>query len=362
MGAVIGNLHGEETSTLAGATGAAMRRTLITGASGFVGSALCATLRKIEADFAPVYRRMPTEAAYVAAHPQVAGNSAAPLIVPDITPATDWLPLLQDVDVVVHLAARVHLLQDKSADPLAQYRFANTASTLHLARQCAQAGVKRLIYLSSIKVNGESTHGAPFRAADTPHPQDPYGISKWEAEQGLWQIAQQTGLEIVVIRPPLVYGPRVKANFLQLMRWVKYGIPLPLAGINNRRSMVFVGNLVDLILQCTTHVSAAGKTFLVSDDSDISTAALIRSIASAMQRRAPLFSLPQGILTAGAHLLGRRSMADRLFGSLQVDIQPTKDTLDWTPPFSFAAGILETVDFFCNYSDLRLDEHHEKNL
>ncbi len=308
---------------------------MITGATGFVGQSLCATLTATQHDFKAVVRRPSPSYPYA-------------LVVPDINPQTDWRPVLHGIDIVVHLAARVHVLHDGAHDPLHEYRLTNCDSTLNLARQCAQTGVKRFIYLSSVKVNGESTGDRPFNNADLPQPCDPYGISKWEAEQGLQKIAHETGLEIVIIRPPLIYGPQVKANFLQLMRWVKYGIPLPLAGINNRRSMVFVGNLVDLIMRCAINPSAAGHTFLVSDGVDVSTSQLIRSIAHAMERRANIFTMPQDILMAGARLLGKTAVAERLFGSLQVDIQHTKETLDWGPPFSFETGIEKTVNFFKN--------------
>jgi nucleoside-diphosphate-sugar epimerase len=312
-----------------------MGRMLITGAGGFVGQALCAALADNHLPFTAVVRRTPA----VCPMPDT-------LIVPDINETTDWRAALDGVDVVVHLAARVHVLQDAACDPLAAYRLGNCAATLNLARQCTQAGVRRFIYLSSVKVNGEATAGRPFGVDDAPQPQDPYGISKWEAEQGLARIAQQTGLELVIIRPPLVYGPRVKANFLQLMRWVERGIPLPLAGIDNRRSMVYVGNLVDLVLRCAASDSAAGHTFFVSDGLDVSTSKLICTIANTMHRRANIFWVPQWVLIGGGRLFGRAAVSDRLLGSLQVDIVHTEDVLGWRPPFSFGVGIAETVFSF----------------
>jgi UDP-glucose 4-epimerase len=264
----------------------------------------------------------------------------------DISAATDWRPHLANVDLVVHLAARAHRLKDRSDDPLRDYRSMNVDATLHLARQCAQAGVKRLIYLSSIKVNGESTLDQAFRASDASAPRDPYAVSKWEAERGLTTIAGQTGLEVVIIRPPLVYGPGVKANFLEMMRWVRRGIPLPLTNVRNRRSMLFVGNLVDLILCCAVVEAAAGQTFLASDGHDVSSAELIRALAHAMGKKAALFAAPPSLVFAMARLLGRGAAAERLSGSLQVDIRHTRTVLGWTPPFGFEAGIALTVEDF----------------
>ena len=305
---------------------------LVTGANGFVGQALGTLLRLQGLAWRPVLRR-----------PEPTLPDA---LIMDIGPDSDWAPHLNGVRCVVHLAARVHILNDDDTDPLAAYRRMNVEATLRLARQAAQAGVARFIYLSSIKVNGEATSGHPFTNQDTPYPSDPYGVSKWEAEQGLARIAATTGLQVVVIRPPLVYGPHVKANFLQLMRLVRRGWPLPLAGVNNRRSMVYLGNLLDLILLCAQHPAAAGKTFLVSDGTDVSTSQLIRSIAKAMHRRALLFACPAPFLLTIASLLRRAPAAERLLGSLQVDIAATCNTLAWHPPVSFDAGIAATVDAF----------------
>lgn len=308
-------------------------RILVTGANGFVGQALCMRMQEKGIDFLPVIRtRIP--------------DAAGSILVKDIDVSTDWLADLDKVDVVVHLAARVHMVQDSSPDPLREYRAANVGATLNLARQCAAAGVQRFIYLSSIKVNGESTGALPFASDDSPAPADPYGVSKWEAEQGLRALAQQTGLEVVILRPPLVYGPNVKANFLQLMRWVRRGIPLPLASVDNRRSMIYVGNLVDVILRCAHHENAAGQTFLVSDDHDVSVAELVRSIAFAMGQAPRLFRFPPRALLMAAGLLGRQPMAERLLQSLQVDIGLTRQRLQWTPPHSFADGIGNTARHF----------------
>lgn len=311
-----------------------MTKLLVTGAGGFVGQALCALLQQRRIDFVPALRG-----------PQPSLPQAC--IVGDINPATDWQPCLAGVDVVVHLAARVHRLEDGSADHLPEYRRMNVDATLNLARHCVRAGVRRLVFLSSVKVNGEATTAQPFTAGDAPAPHDPYGISKCEAEQGLQRLAAETGLELVIIRPPLVYGPGVKANFLALMRWVQRGLPLPLGSVNhNRRSMIFVGNLADLILCCAYHAAAAGHTFMASDGHDVSTAELIRALALAMGKRAALVPAPPWLLRAGADLLGKRAIAERLLGSLQVDMQATRDVLGWQPPVSFEAGIAQTVQAY----------------
>lgn len=306
---------------------------LVTGATGFVGQALCEGLLDSGIKFLPVMRTgtMPLSGA---------------TIVRNIQPSTDWRADLENVEAVVHLAGRVHIMRDSAFDPLSAYKRANVDATMNLASQCAVSGVRRFVYLSSIKVNGELTTVQPFSESDIPAPEDPYGISKHEAELGLRKLSQETGLEVVIIRPPLVYGPRVKANFLQLMRWVHRGIPLPLASVDNRRSMVYAGNLVDLIIRCLTHDAAPGRTFLVSDDHDVSVAELVRHLAGAMGRRPMLFPLPQGALRLGAQLVGKGQMAGRLLDSLQVDIELTKRVLQWTPPYSFVAGIETTVRHF----------------
>ncbi len=305
---------------------------LVTGASGFVGRALCARLEAQGVPWRPVVRR--SDPAFTHG------------LMMQIDPEANWRPFLADVDCIIHLAARVHVQQDTLADPLLAYRQQNVAATLRLAQQAARAGVKRFVYLSSVKVHGEATLGRPFMAEDSPQPQDPYGISKWEAEQALTALAQETGLELVIIRPPLVYGPGVKANFLQLMRLVARGWPLPLGSVHNRRSMVYLGNLVDLIWHCCHMPEAVGRTFLVSDGVDVSTAQLVRALAGAMGRRARLLPCPPSVLYWGTALAGRRGVAERLLGSLQVDITATEHCLGWQPPVSFDDGIAATVAAF----------------
>ncbi len=252
-----------------------------------------------------------------------------------------WPQELNNREVVIHLAARVHVMKEATSDPLQAFRAVNTTGTLSLARLAARAGVRRFVFVSSIKVNGESTEAShPFAASDTPGAQDPYGISKMEAEQGLREIAEQTGMEVVIVRPPLVYGPGVKANFASLMRAVQRGTPLPLASVtHNRRSFVALDNLVDLLITCIDHPAAANQTFLVSDGEDLSTADLLRRLGHAMDKSARLFPVPPSLLQLGANLLGKGDMAQRLLGNLQVDISHTRNTLNWTPPISVDEGL-----------------------
>ncbi len=306
-----------------------MTKLLITGASGFVGRQLCKTLARREIDYAALVRPG-----------QQMDHSR---IIDGISPDTDWQTVLLGIDVIVHLAARVHVMQDRAADPLAAFRAINVDATLNLARQAAAAGVKRLVFVSSVKVNGEETYGTPYRAADVPAPQDAYGISKYEAEQGLRAIAAQTGLEVVIVRPPLVYGPGVRANFLRLIQVTRLGLPLPFGTVHNARSMVAVDNLVDLLITCSSHPAAAGQTFLVSDGDDVSLTRLLRLIAQALGKRVWLMPVPAGLMQGAAALLGKSAVASRLLGSLQVDISHTRTTLDWQPVITVEAAITQTV-------------------
>lgn len=263
----------------------------------------------------------------------------------DIGPATDWTTVLNGVDCVVHLAARAHVMDDSAPEPLAAYREVNVAGTRRLAEQAAAAGVRRLVMVSSIKVNGERTApGAPFLFSDPPAPEDAYGLSKWEAEQALWLVAAETGLEVVVVRPPLVYGPGARGNFQRLLRWVARGLPLPLGAVENRRSLVALDNLVDLLRVCIDHPAATGQTFLVSDGEDLSTPELIRRLAAAMGRKPRLLPVPPALLRLGGWLLGRSGEVARLLGSLQVDIAHTREILGWTPPISVQEGLRRTVE------------------
>jgi len=239
-------------------------------------------------------------------------------------------------------------MDDKLSDPLQAFREVNTYGTLNLAQQAADAGVKRFIFISSIKVNGESTElGSPFTPDDSYIPIDPYGLSKYEAEVGLRKIAAETGMEVVIIRPPLVYGPGVKANFAAMMKWVSRGVPLPLGGIKkNRRSLVSVDNLVDLIITCIDHPKAANQTFLVSDNEDVSTTALLKNIAKSLNIPSHLLPVPASWFNLASQLIGKPTIAQRLCGSLQVDISKTMALLDWKPPYSSTESMKKTADLF----------------
>ncbi len=313
---------------------------LVTGSNGFVGRSLCLELA----------RKHEGHEIFAACRSQDAVDSLPDLIQPIILGSLEDIPqsiALENIDCIVHLAARVHQMQDTAADPLAAFRAVNTTATANLAQAAAQARVKRFIYLSSIKVNGEYTPiDQPFTAQDIPNPKDPYGISKAEAEIQLRHIAQTTGMEVVIIRPPLIYGPGVKANFLSLMRWLDKGYPLPLGAIHNRRSLVALPNLVDLITTCLTHPAAANQTFLVSDNEDLSTTDLLRRLAHALHRPARLIPVPMSLLQAAAQIIGKPALAQRLCGSLQVDISKTQTLLGWEPPVSVDQALKITAQHF----------------
>jgi len=258
--------------------------------------------------------------------------------------SADWGKVLFGITTVVHLAARVHVMHDTEADPLMAFRVVNVEGTLNLTRQAAAAGVKRFVFISSVKVNGELTQsGRAFTEADSPDPQDAYGLSKHEAEQGLRQLAVDTGMEVVIIRPPLVYGPGVKANFAALMRAVQRGWPLPLGAVPNQRSLVALSNLVDFIVTCIAHPQAANQTFLVSDGQDLSTTELVRGMARAAGVPARLLPVPVWALQAGATLLGKGDAVQRLCGNLQVDISKARQLLGWVPPISIDEGLRRVV-------------------
>ena len=307
---------------------------LVTGANGFVGKSLSAELF---GQGHTVQAAVRTKFASI--------ESVETTIVGEVNGSTDWSHSLADVSTVVHLAARVHVMQDNSTDPLAEFRAVNVHGTLNLARQAAAAGVRRFVFLSSIKVNGEHTDlGSPFNAEQTPAPQDAYGISKLEAELGLRGIAAETGMQVVIIRPPLIYGAGVKANFASLLRAVRRGVPLPLGlATHNRRSFVSLNNLVDFIITCIQHPNAANQTFLVSDGCDLSTTELLRRMGNALGKSARLIPVPVAVLEAGAALFGRRDVAQRLCGTLQVDITKAKELLGWMPPFGVDEGLRLTI-------------------
>lgn len=272
-------------------------------------------------------------------------SKVKPLVIPSIGPNTDWSKVLTNIDIVIHLAGRAHIMNDKEPEPLNAFRTINTDGTNRLARTAANMGVKRFIFISTIKVNGEDSPAA-YTEKDSSDPQDPYGISKWEAEQILSNISAKTDMETVIIRPPLVYGPAVKANFLRLLHLVYQGIPLPFASINNRRSLIYIGNLVDVIATCIKHPNAGNQTFLVSDQDDVSTPDLIRSISSAMGKSDRLFPFPPNILSLLATVARKKELYDRLCGSLPVDASAISKKLSWKPPFSLEEGIANTVEWY----------------
>lgn len=309
-------------------------RVLITGASGFIGRTLAERLlREGLTVRAAVHRREPAVAG-------LAEQAAVGAVGPD----TDWRAAVADVDVVVHLAGRAHVLAESSAEPLKAFRQVNTDGTARLADQAAAAGVRRFILASSIGVHGVTTDGrGPFHVDDVPAPVEPYAVSKLDAENRLREVAARTSMETAVVRPPLVYGPGAGGNFARLVHWVRQGVPLPLAAVHNRRSLIAVDNLVDLFRRLLDHPAAAGGTFLASDGEDLSTPALIRRLGQAAGRRARLWPVPVTLLRAGAGLVGRGSDAQRLLGSLCVDATPTRAALDWRPPISVDEGLVRAV-------------------
>jgi len=305
----------------------------VTGASGFVGRALCDSLSASGHSVRPLVRSR--------------GHARTPvdaMAVGDIGAGTDWSTALQGVHCVVHCAARVHVMHETATNPLAQFRAVNTEGTRSLALQAVALGVRRLVFVSSIKVLGESTSSRlPFTGLDEPQPQDPYSQSKWEAEQALHQISQTRGLELVVVRPPLVYGPGVGGNFRLLARLAASGLPLPLGAVDNRRSLIALDNLVQLLTLCTWHPAAPGHTFLASDGNDPSTPQLVRALAAAQGRSARLLPVTVSWLRAAGRLTGRLDQVERLVGSLQVDDQLTRKVLDWVPSIDFEEGIHRAV-------------------
>ena len=314
-----------------------MPNVLVTGASGFIGIALC--------------RRMLAEGWHVrGAVRSLSKKAALPsgmdiVEIGSIGPSTEWETALEGIDTVVHLAARVHVMDESTADPVTAYREINVAGTTHLSQIAKVKDVRRFVYVSSIKVNGEG-RADPYTESDQPAPVDPYGISKFEAEQELQSIAGKTGLEVVIVRPPLVYGPEVKANFLQLIKLINRGIPFPFAGVKNQRSLIFLGNLVDALFICITHPRAAGNTFLVSDGKNVSTPELIQKISLSLGKPARVFALPTGFLRFLGRLAGKTETVSRLLDSLIVDSAKIRTELDWKPPFSMEEGLKKTADWY----------------
>lgn len=314
------------------------KKFLVTGGSGFVGGAVINRLALVSgcSVVAPI-RNM--------AVPYLADVHAIPFA--NLDAVADWSDALKDVDVVIHAAARVHVMKEVSADPLAAFREINVEGTLNLARQSAAAGVRRFVFISSIKVNGEGgAHDQAYTADDVPAPVDPYAISKLEAERALQALAVVTGLELVIIRPVLVYGPGVKANFLSMMQWLHCGVPLPFGAVHNSRSFVAIDNLVDLIITCAEHPAAANQIFLASDGEDVSTTQLLRKLASALGKSAILLPIPVWLMSGAAEFLGRQALSQRIFGSLRVDISKNRQLLGWVPPVTLDNALSLTAKHF----------------
>ena len=309
-------------------------RIVVTGSNGFIGKALIqALLRQAHAIILTTRAQSDSSA------------SSNSFVVPEINAITNWTTTLHGADAVIHLAARVHVMRDTADNPLKEFRSVNTEGTLNLARQAAAAGIRRFIFLSTIGVNGNATSpGKFFTETSAALPHDPYSVSKHEAEVGLRSIAASSGMEVVIIRPTLVHGSKAPGNFGKLTRLVAKGLPLPLASIQNRRSLVGIDNLVDFIITCLEHPAAANETFLVSDGEDLSTPDLIRRMARAMDRPARLLPVPKSVLMAAASMFGKRDMAQRLCGSLQVDISKARALLGWNPPVSIDEGLRRAVE------------------
>lgn len=315
-------------------------KVLITGARGFIGTALLAGLRRQDIQIiAHTTSAIPEENS----NPEMQWVSIKPF------ETERWNQVLSEVDIVIHLAARVHVMEDLPEDSLNEYRAINVDQTKALAMMAAQQGVRRFVYVSSIKVNGEETcNGMKFNEAVPPMPRDAYGISKWEAEQALGRISGETGMEVVIVRPPLVYGAGVKGNFFTMLSVVAKGIPLPFASLNNRRSLIYVGNLVDALMACMTHPAAAGQTYMVSDGDDVSTPELLRQLAGALGIQSRLFPCPQALLRFAGRIAGKSLQVGRLLGSLEVDSAKIRRDLNWVPPYSLQHGLRATADWYRN--------------
>lgn len=304
-------------------------RVLVTGANGFIGRALCSMLTRSGVAVHRCVRSAPA--------------SGDAFVVGNIDGSTDWRTALTGCDAVVHLAGRAHQLGDQAPDPLEEFRRVNVQGSLALFSQAAAQGAKRFVYVSSIGVNGNQTT-APFTEADIPRPREPYALSKLEAEAGMKRLSAETGLELVIIRPPVVYGRDAPGNFGRLVHWVRKGIPLPLGAIHNRRSMVFLGNLIDFIAVCLKSTAAANQVFLVSDGEDMSTTELLRRVARLMRRPARLIPVPAAWLEAMLHALGARDTARRLCCDLQIDISKARELLAWSPPWSIDEGLSAAIN------------------
>ena len=309
---------------------------LVTGANGFVGNSICLKL---------IQQNHVIKASMRQATKSLVG--ADTMLVEAIKIDTNWTNYLVDIEIVIHTAARVHIMGESAANSLTEFRSVNTAGTLNLARQAVKAGVKRFIFISSIKVNGEETQPSqPFKEDDSSIPTDPYGLSKYEAEQGLLKLAQETDMEVVIIRPPLVYGSGVKANFFTMMKWINKGVPLPFGSIHNQRSLIALDNLVSFIIHCIDHPKAANEIFLISDGEDVSTTELLQKVAKAFGKKTFLLPVPVGIMRFFAKLLGKEDVANRLFGSLQVDSSKARDLLGWRPVTTMDEQLKKTAETY----------------
>lgn len=315
---------------------------LITGANGFIGHALCreAVARGIGV-------------CGVTRSPKDLPRGVENVVVGGIDENADWRDVLAGCDVVVHLAARVHVMQEEATDPLAEFRRVNVQGTLNLARQAIAAGsVRRFVFVSSIGVNGAETFQHAFTPQDQVSPNSPYAISKCEAELALQALMTESHMEVVIVRPPLVYGPGAPGNFGSLMRWLRRGVPLPLGAIYNKRSLVALDNLIDLLLICLTHTAAAGQIFLVSDGEDVSTTELLRRMCKAMSRSVRLIPIPTSFLKLAAAAVGKEDAAQRLCGSLQVDIEKTRHLLQWCPPLTLDQGLRRAAEGYAHEADV----------
>ena len=315
---------------------------LVTGVSGFVGQSLIRELKLKNIRFVGIVRELPLS------------NIDGVIEVSDFSIPDIWQKPLANCDVVIHLAARVHVMREVTESPLKAFLDVNLKGTLSLAEAAAKAGVKRFIYVSSIKVNGESTTNKKFIETDIPNPLDPYAISKWEAEKALRKIELETGMEVVILRPPLIYGPGVKANFASLLKLVDKGLPLPLLAIKNRRSLIFLDNFVDAVITCITHPNAAGKTYLVSDGEDVTMAQLVKKIAVSLNKPSYLFYFPLIVIRLFAKLIGKSSSINRLTESLVIDSSRIRKELDWQPPFGIDQGLKITADAYRKISTSEL--------
>jgi UDP-glucose 4-epimerase len=321
-------------------------KVLVTGADGFVGKALCRSLLK--GGYAP-RAGLWSGVLWPALQAATPGLSEFAHI-GDLGASPNLNGALENVGVVMHLAARVHIMQDDTVDPLKEYRRVNVGGTEALARAAANQGVRRMVFVSTAKVNGESTSGRSFTEGDPPDPQDPYAVSKWEAEEALRSVAARTGLEVAIVRPPLVYGPGVRANFLRLMRLVERGIPLPLPDTKNRRSLIGVENLADFLVRCVSHPGAANETFMVSDGEDVSTRELIARLARALGGSARFLPVPEFAVRLAARLVGKEAAVDRLLGSLVISSDKARQTLGWEPPVALDSGLAATARWYLESS------------